>query len=247
MVHVVVASDSPSPADSALLWPGPDAVSATFRPVDTPMLFQGEGGSVATVRGVDLWIVGRPSRVNRVLGILTIKVAGLQPGQPAQLNNRQFNVLIEDTVVKEASKAGAVAAILMEVSKEHDGTSTLYYRLITYLPEGAVADVPISRDPTIRDADGRVAPNGSEVPLKMLEPPIMLDGDRPLPDGHATVNICVGANGRLTGSSIVVSSGDNHTDGILYLQIKYGKYSAATVHGHPIDSCEDFPLSWKTH
>ncbi len=129
-------------------WPGPEAISTTFAPADHAWLYQGDGGTVRSVQGIDFWIVGRPSRVNRLLGTVEVKIDPLKPGQHPQLNNQQFNSLFEDTVVKAATTAGASAAILMQISKDQDGTSHCNYRLVVYLAEGAVADGPIQKDPT---------------------------------------------------------------------------------------------------
>src|ERR1700688_2884649 len=188
----LAASDSRNQDKAVAIWPGPDAVSTIFKPTDAPILYQGEGGTTKSVQGIDFWIVGRPSRVNRMLGTLIVKIAPLKSDQSPQLNNEDFNSLIEGTVAKAASAAGASAAILMQIFKDPDGTMHHNYRLVVYLPEGAVADALILKDTTMMDADGNKVQNGSGTPIRTLRLPDLQKYNWRRVEGSAFVMVCVG-------------------------------------------------------
>jgi TonB family protein len=229
------------------IWPGPEAISTIFTPADSPVLYQGDGGTVTPVRGIDFWIIGRPSRVNRLLGTVAINIAPLKSRQTPQLNDQQFNTLIEDTVVKAATTAGASAAILMHGSKDSDGTSHLYYRLVLYLPEGTAPDAPIQKDQSLVDADGNKVQNGFETPVRTLQIPDMGEGNRRHLEGTALVRVCVGIDGAVSSSTIVTSSGLEELDALALKAVNKARYAPATVAGRPIGACKDLKLTWKNH
>jgi TonB family protein len=211
------------------------------------MFYKGEGGRTKSVQGIDFWIIGRPSRVNRMLGTVTVKIAPLKSGQPPQLNNEDFNTLIEGTAAKAASTAGASAAILEHVSKDRDGTVYCNYRLVVYLPEGAVVNATIFKDETIMDADGNKVLNGLDTPIRTLQFPDIRQGNRSLLEGVATVRICVEAVGAVSESSIITSSGHKELDALALEVARNGKYSPATVRGRPVSSCKAYKITWKNH
>jgi len=182
-----------------------------------------------------------------MLGTVRVKIAPLKSGQSQKLNSDEFNTLIDETVAKAASTAGASAAILMQVSRERDGTSYCYYRLVVYLPEGAVVDAPIWKDATVMDADGNKVSNGLEKPITTLQWPDMTEGNRWRPAGTAFVHVCVGIDGAVTESSIVTSSGDKESDALGLKAARNARYSPATVRGRPVNSCKNYRITWKNH
>ncbi len=243
----LAASDSPDHDKAIAIWPGPDAVSTTFKPAESPIFYQGEGGTTKSVQGIDFWNFGRPSRVNRMLGTVTVKIAPLKKGQSPQLSGEDFNTLIEESAAKVASTAGASAAILMQIFKYSDGTVYCTYRLVVYLPEGAVADAPILKDATMMDADGNKVQNGSEVPIRTLRVPDLHKGDWLHVEASAFVMVCVGIDGAVTETSIITSSGHKELDAIALEAARSGKYSPATARDRPVSSCKDYKMTWKDH
>jgi len=240
------AASDPADHDNArAIWPGPAAVNTVFSPTDSPVLLQGKGGKVKSVRGIDLWSVGRPSRVNRLLGMLTVRIAPLKHGQAPQLNNQQFDALIDDTVVNAATTAGASAAVLTDLLKLDDGTALIYYRLVAYLPEGAVLDAPIHKDPPVVGVEANMTPSGSVTPIATLYiPDIQEENDHHL-EGQVILRVCVGIDGKVSSNTIVASSGLKELDDLALKVANHGKYSPAKIDGRPVKSCKDYKYNWR--
>jgi TonB family protein len=240
------AASDPADRDNArAIWPGPEAVNSIFVPTDSPVQYQGKGGKVKSVRGIDLWSAGRPARVNRLLGMLTVRIAPLKHGQAPELNNQQFDALIEDTVINAAATAGASAAVLTDMLKFGDGTALIYYRLVAYAPEGTVPDAPAQKDPPLPGVEANMAPNASVTPIATLHIPDMQEGNVHHLEGLVTLRVCVGIDGQVSSSTIFASSGLKELDDLALKVANHGKYSPAKIDGRPVKSCKDYRYNWK--
>lgn len=96
------SSDNPAPTH----WSGPGAVTATYETAEFPDVYLGAGGQVRREQGIEIWEVGRPSRLNRELGIVHVVAAAGSARQPAQLTEKEFLSFAEETAAKVAFKAG---------------------------------------------------------------------------------------------------------------------------------------------
>jgi TonB family protein len=240
----VLGAPAASSADSAPApWPGPAAVTATYESAKYPDLYQGDGGEIKSVQGIEIWEVGRPTRPNRELGVVHVVVAAVSPSQPAQLTDREFFDLVEGMVATAALKVGGGVVVLRDILKDNTGAMHFKYRVSVYSTESGVPGDPVLHDATTKDADGNSVPNGVGTAIHTTWVPDI--GPNHLIAGDALANICVGVDGSVTEATIIKSSGHAELDTIALRAARTSRYSPSTVRGRPVASCKYMRYTWK--
>ena len=248
-----VSGDKPAPAHR----PGPATVTATYEAAEFPDIYLGAGGEIRGEQGIEIWEVGRPSRLNRELGIVHVVAAAVSARQPAQLTEKEFLAFAEETAAKVAVKAGGNALVLTDVFKDKHGAVHFDYRVSVFLREDESVDGPILFDASIKDADGNRVPNGTATAIQITHDPdndpIVLVWPETGPfthtrvGGNVLVKVCVSIDGRVTEATIVKSSGTALLDIRAFRKARNSKYEPSKVHDRPVASCRYSRYIWKAY
>jgi protein TonB len=109
----------------------------------------------------------------------------------------------------------------------------------------AVAAQPHAAAPVAKAAVLAVPPKAKFGPTETYYP----DASRRLgEEGTATVHVCIGANGKLTGApSILQSSGKERLDQGALNYAKDQRWTAGSEDGKPVDKCLDFRVKFQLH
>jgi TonB family protein len=220
------------------------ALEVSFTPVGAQSLYRGDGGTAKTVQGMDIWTIGRPSTLNRNLGNEYVLLR-IPHGGNGQADTAYSDSQIEAVVVDQAKKAGADAIIPLSI-RSHTGTGIVWtYRLIKYTRGDAPADMAIATDDGVKDADGVLAPNGSDTGIGVTFVPDMAKYYSGRLTGKAIVHICVDRDGALVQPlSVSTTSGHSELDQAAIHMVNDMRLLPATVNGRPVDRCTDMPFKW---
>jgi TonB family protein len=233
-------------SNSSSAAPAPTTLEGGFTPAPVQTLFKGEGGTQHSVDGIEIWTIGRRSKVNRGPGDLSISLH-LDKNENEAVNITELEPQVESYVADAAHKMGADAAIPMSIWAHIPVGMLRRYRLIQYLRGDVPSDMTVKTDDAILDADGMLAPNGSEVGITIGPPfPFLAKYYCCGVKGKVIVHVCVDRKGVLT-QPVSVSTTSGHTvlDQAAIRAASVTTFHPATVNGGAVDRCSDFQMVWR--
>jgi hypothetical protein len=104
----------------AFLLPLLGCTSTQFSEYRGPDVFEGKGGALKTVDGIDIWTLGEPNRKFKVLGFINQDMIR-DDGNALAL--KMNNSISESRLVREAKKRGADAIVLLWTSSKVVGAT----------------------------------------------------------------------------------------------------------------------------